>query len=30
LIAAAAMASPRFDHRFEIPAPLAAMGEWRP
>jgi len=30
LIAAAAMASPRFDPRFEIPAPLAAMGEWRP
>jgi propionyl-CoA carboxylase alpha chain len=30
LIAATAMASPRFDHRFEIPAPLAAMGEWRP
>jgi propionyl-CoA carboxylase alpha chain len=30
LIAAAAMASPRFDHRFEILAPLAAMGEWRP
>jgi propionyl-CoA carboxylase alpha chain len=30
LLAAAALASPRFDHRFEIPEPLAAMGEWRP
>jgi acetyl/propionyl-CoA carboxylase alpha subunit len=30
LLAAAALASPRFDHRFEVPEPLAAMGEWRP
>jgi acetyl-CoA carboxylase biotin carboxylase subunit len=30
LIAAAALISPRFDPRFEIPAPLSAMGEWRP
>jgi acetyl-CoA carboxylase biotin carboxylase subunit len=30
LLAAAALASPRFDHRFEIPLPLSAMGEWRP
>jgi propionyl-CoA carboxylase alpha chain len=30
LLAAAALASPRFDHRFEMPMPMAAMGEWRP
>jgi propionyl-CoA carboxylase alpha chain len=30
LLAAAALASPRFDHRYELPAPLGAMGEWRP
>ena len=27
LLAAAALASPRFDHRYELPEPLAAMGE---
>jgi acetyl/propionyl-CoA carboxylase alpha subunit len=30
LIAAAALASPRFDTRFDVPAAHARMGEWRP
>ncbi|MGH2761302.1 MAG: acetyl-CoA carboxylase biotin carboxylase subunit [Thermoleophilaceae bacterium] len=30
LLAAAALASPRFDRRFQLPEPLASMGEWRP
>jgi acetyl-CoA carboxylase biotin carboxylase subunit len=30
LIAAAALASPRFDARLAAPEPLARMGEWRP
>ena len=30
LIAAAALASPRFDLRLAAPEPLAGMGEWRP
>jgi acetyl-CoA carboxylase biotin carboxylase subunit len=30
LMAAAALASPRFDPRFQLPEPLASMGEWRP
>jgi acetyl-CoA carboxylase biotin carboxylase subunit len=30
LVAAAALASPRFDRRLAAPAPLAEMGEWRP
>ena len=29
LLAAAALASPRFDRRHAVPAPLAAMGDWR-
>jgi propionyl-CoA carboxylase alpha chain len=30
LVAAAALAHPRFDVRFAAPEPLAGMGEWRP
>jgi propionyl-CoA carboxylase alpha chain len=30
LVAAAALASPRFDHRLAAPEPLASMGAWRP
>jgi propionyl-CoA carboxylase alpha chain len=30
LVAAGALASPRFDPRFELIEPLASMGEWRP
>jgi acetyl-CoA carboxylase biotin carboxylase subunit len=30
LLAAGALASPRFDLRFHLPEPLASMGEWRP
>ena len=30
LVAAAALASPRFDPRMAAPEPLAGMGEWRP
>jgi acetyl/propionyl-CoA carboxylase alpha subunit len=30
LIAAAALASPRFDTRFDVPAAHARVGEWRP
>ena len=30
LVAAAALASPRFDPRLAAPEPLAGMGEWRP
>jgi acetyl/propionyl-CoA carboxylase alpha subunit len=30
LMAAGALASPRFDRRFQLPEPLASMGEWRP
>jgi acetyl-CoA carboxylase biotin carboxylase subunit len=30
LLAVAALASPRFDKRFELPEPLGSMGEWRP
>jgi propionyl-CoA carboxylase alpha chain len=30
LLAAGALATPRFDRRFALPEPLASMGEWRP
>ncbi len=30
LLATAALASPRFDPRFELPEPVGSMGEWRP
>ena len=30
LLAVAALASPRFDPRYELPEPLGSMGEWRP
>jgi len=30
LMAAAALASPRYDHRYELLEPLASIGQWRP